>query len=251
MTQPVQLTPEEINANVTKALAEAALFDQQARKAAAETLNAEYQAELNRISRDQAQRQEKIILAANHHHHVYEFGTGVYDEPVDACLAQMAIWDRHDPECPMHIVINSPGGSVIAGMHLFDNILMYSKRPWDPEGKLDEIYGPRGTHDTKMTVRGYAASMAGILLQSADTRIIGPHSYLMIHEVSTFARGKIGELKDEMDFVTKISDDVVDIFVGRAEGKINKTQFKKLWDRKDAWLTSSEAVKYGFVDKIG
>lgn len=247
MTQPVP-TAAEIEANVKKALAEAGKFEQEARKAAAEALNAEYSAELNRISRDQAVRQEQIILAANHHHHMYQLGTGIYDEPVDACLAQMSIWHRQDPECPMHIEIDSPGGSVIAGMHLFDQIMTYSKRPWDTKGM---VAGPKGTHDTTITVRGYAASMAGILLQSADHRVIGPESYLMIHEVSTFARGKIGEIKDEVAFIDKISDRVTDIFVRRSGGKTNKTQFKKLWDRKDAWLTSAEALERGFVDAIG
>ena len=225
-------------------------FEAETRRAIAQAVYDEYNAEAMRINTEAAQRHEKVLLSANHLHHVYEFSTGVYDEPVDACLSQMAVWDRNDPNCPMHIIIDSPGGSIIAGMHLFDQISAYSKRPWDTDPKRADV--PKGTHDTTITVRGYAASMAGILLQIADTRIIGPESYLMIHEASTLTHGKIGEIKDEVEFMDKISDRVCDIFVRRANpAKMNAKKFKALWDRKDVWLTSSEALDYGFVDKIG
>lgn len=250
------------DAEVLRILAEAEKFHQEglaasadrdlkaaeARKMAALATKEEFYAANAKIGHDQTKRQEDIALAANHHHHVFEFLSSVYDEPVQSCLMQMAVWDRHDPNCDMHIVMNSPGGSVIDGMHLFDQIIAYSKRPWDTK---DLIGAPKGTHNTTISVRGYAASMAGILLQAADKRIIGPQSYLMIHEVSTFCHGKIGEVKDEVDFIDKISENVTDIFVRRSGGKVTKSQFKKLWDRKDVWLTANEALKYGFVDEIG
>lgn len=225
--------------------AEHKLKGAQAREALAKARQAEFQAENSRINTQANLRQEKIVLAGNHHHYQFEFHASVYDESVEACLGQMAVWHRQDPECPMHIVFNSPGGSVIDGMHLFDQITAYSKRPWDTRDL------PKGTHDTKITVRGYAASMAGILLQAADTRVIGPESYLMVHEVSTFASGKIGEIKDEVELLDKMSKRVTEIFVRRSDGNMTPAKFKKLWDRKDAWLTSSEALDLGFVDEIG
>lgn len=218
------------------------------RKKLAEAQAAEYHTENARMSMESNLRQEQIVLAANHHHHQYEFLTSVYEEPVSNCLQQMAVWHRQNETCPMHIVMDSPGGSVIDGMHLFDQLTVYSKRPWDTEGIIP---GARGTHDTKITVRGYAASMAGILLQAADHRVIGPESYLMIHEISSFTGGKIGEIKDEVDFMDKITERVVNIFVRRSGGKITAARFKKLWDRKDWWLTSEEALGYGFADEIG
>lgn len=236
-TQPLSPAVEE---------ALVAKYDAEARHKRAEAHYAELNAEAMRINTDAALRHEKVMLSANHLHHIYEFSSSVYDEPVDACLSQLAVWDRTDPECPMHIIIDSPGGSVIAGMHLFDAISAYSKRPWDTRNL------PRGNHDTTITVRGYAASMAGILLQVADTRVIGPESFLMIHEASTLTRGKIGEIKDEVEFMDKISERVTDIFVRRANpAKMNTKKFKALWDRKDVWLTSQEALDYGFVDKVG
>ena len=251
--------PRLIEAEVFKALAEAEKFkaetaalelDHEIKKAeikqkSAHARSAEYGAESMRVQTEATLRQERQALAANHYHHEFAFSSSVFDEPVEQCLAQMAVWHRQDPECPMNITINSPGGSVIDGMHLFDQVIAYSKRPWDTSDK------PKGSHDTSITVRGYAASMAGILLQSADKRVIGPESYLMIHEVSSFAGGKIGEIKDELKFLDKISERVANIFVSRSNGKITLEEFKKQWNRTDWWLTSEEALEFGFVDEIG
>jgi ATP-dependent protease ClpP protease subunit len=251
--------PRLIEAEAAKFLAEAEKFkaetavfliDQEIKKAeakqkAAHARSAEYGAESMRVQTEATLRQEKMALAADHHHHEFAFSASVYDEAVEKCLYQLSTWHRQDGDCPMRIVIDSPGGSVIDGMHLFDQVMAYSKRPWDDSNK------PRGTHDTIITVRGYAASMAGILLQAADTRRIGPESYLMIHEVSSFAGGKIGEIKDELKFLDKISERVANIFVNRSNGGISLEEFKRQWNRTDWWLTSEEALELGFVDEIG
>jgi len=221
------------------------LKEQETVKARAEAQYAVYNAEAMRVNTEAALRQEQIILAGNHHHHYFEFNQSVTDEAVDQCLSQMAVWHRMDPTCPMHIAICSDGGSVIAGMQLFDQLSAYSRRPWDKRNF------PRGEHDTTMTVRGWAASMGGILVQAADHRVIGPEAYLMIHEVSSFAGGKLGDIKDEVDFLDKLTERVTDIFIRRAKPGMTRAKFKKLWDRKDAYLTSEEALEFGFVDAIG
>lgn len=244
-------------AEARAANADAKVKEAEARQKIAHALSAEFGAESMRIQTDATKRQEKLALASNHYYHEFEFGGNVSENSVGDCLAQLALWHRLEPGerdsagnlftpgCDMHIIMDSPGGSVIDGMHLFDQITAYSLRPWDTSSR------PKGTHKTSITVRGYAASMAGILLQSADERIIGPESFLMIHEVSSFAAGKIGELKDEIKFLDKISDRVVDLFVTRSNGKITEAAFKKAWNRQDWWLTSEEALKLGFVDRIG
>lgn len=218
----------------------------EARKMTAEAIKEEFYADNARMSNATNKRSEQVTLAANHYHHEFEFVAGVHEDSVAACIAQMAVWHRADEHCPMNIIVNSPGGSLIDGMHLFDQIAAYSKRVWDTREDI-----PKGTHDTTVTVRGYAASMGGILLQAADNRVIGPESYLMIHEASTMCRGKVGELQDEVDFMTKVSDQITDIFVRRTGGKTSKAKFNALWKRKDVWLTAPEALKYGFVDRIG
>lgn len=263
MIQEVPKDPRLVDAEIAKAMAEAEKFkaetinlgwDQvlkedehilklaEARQKLAHALSAEYGAESMRIQTEATQRQEQLALVSNHHYREFLFAAPVYDEAVEACLAQLAVWHRLDEKDdiyrPMNITMDSPGGSVIDGMHLFGQIANYSIRGG-------------GKHNVTITVRGYAASMAGILLQSADERVIAAESYLMIHEVSSFAAGKIGEIKDEIKFLDRISDRVAAIFVERSKGKMTAAKFKTNWNRQDWWLTSKEALGFGFVDRIG
>ena len=228
----------KIQAETAELLLQQELRQQEVRKARAEAAKEENQAAISAISLKERERVEEFAKIQDHYsfHHMFE---GTVDErTVFPLLNTMSAWDRQYPECPMNITINSPGGSVIDGMHLFDQITAYSVRGG-------------GKHFVTMTVRGYAASMAGILLQSADERVIGPESYLMIHEVSTYTGGKIGEIKDEVKFLELVSDRVANIFVERSKGKISKKDFVAGWERKEWWLDSKEALRLGFVDRIG
>lgn len=225
---------------------EQAFKDAETRKKLAEAEKEEHYAVNARISRDSAIRSEEINLVQNHYQHIFNFNVGVNEESVEICESQLAIWHRQDHNCDMTIKIDSPGGSVIDGMHLFDEISAYSLREWDTRDDL-----PKGTHKTTVIVRGWAASMGGILLQAADHRVIGPESFLMIHEASNLAAGKVHEIKDELLFLEKLSEGVTDIFVRRSGGKMTPPRFKKLWDRKDIYLTAREAKSLGFVDEIG
>lgn len=208
------------------------------RKTIADALTAEHQAEVQRIYRDERKRAEDLAVIADHYVYQHYFNGPVDERSVFNALNSLAAWDRRHPECPMNITINSPGGSVIDGMHLFDQLSAHSLRGG-------------GKHKVTITVRGYAASMAGILLQAADERVIGPESYLMIHEVSSFAAGKIGELKDEIKFLDRISERVANIFVDRSRGRTTMESFIHNWERKDWWLDSQQALDNGFVDRIG
>lgn len=254
MSNDVILTAED-----QKHLAEAEMFRAQARhyaedaqlkqaytrKALADAASAEYHAETARIAADSSKRQEKVNLTGNHHHREFWFNDGVDESSVGDCVAQLAVWHRMDPECDMTVKINSPGGSVFDGMHLFDDVSAYSKREWDDRPL------PKGTHHTTVVGRGMAASMGGILLQSFDTRVIGPECWILIHEISTMAAGKLSEIREDSKFWDRVADRVADIFVRRSNGKITRTQFKRKWDGKEWWLSSQEALELGFVDAIG
>lgn len=170
--------------------------------------------------------------------HVFRFDSAVSPNSTSQCIKVLRQWHREDSKVPIEIVFMSPGGDVISGMALFDEITSLS------------VHGG-GSHRITTTIRGYAASMAGILLQSGDDRVGGAESYLMIHEISAGTGGKIGEIKDEVKFYDRICARVVDIFVSRAGGKITKPTFIKRWTRQDWWLDSTEALKCGFIDKIG
>lgn len=216
----------------------------------AQAITAEYSSESARVSTQAILRNESFTLVGNHYHHEYDFRGPVTDESVDMCLQQLAAWHRLEPGkrdeqgnviepgAPMKIIIDSPGGSAIDGLHLFDQLSTYSIRGG-------------GTHEVTITVRGYAASMAGILLQVADVRLMGRESYLMIHEVSAGAGGKVGEIKDTMKFLQRMCDRIANLFVARSNGLISLENFKENWERADWWLSSDEALEYGFIDGIG
>jgi ATP-dependent Clp endopeptidase proteolytic subunit ClpP len=156
---------------------------------------------------------------------------------VTACVRQLMLWDRLDPTCDIDIIFNSPGGSVIHGMALFDQIVSLSKRGG-------------GKHKVTIGTMGLAASMAGILLQAGDHRWMGKQSYLMIHEISAGTGGKIGEMADDIKFYEAVCARVVDIFVERSGKKISRKDFVKNWERIDWWILSDEAKQLGFVDEV-
>lgn len=226
-------------------------FEAEARRAEAEAKKFEVEAEnlqlrlemtrgeVTRSGHQLTEATEKEAMRSNSdwHHRIYRFSDVVNPNTTKACLQSLAMWDRLDPECKIEVVFNSPGGSVIDGMALFDALNGYSLRGG-------------GSHHLTTGAQGYAASMAGILLQTGDTRWIGAESYLMIHEISAGAAGKIGEIEDAVKFYDRICERVVDIFVKRASGKITKSNFVKRWKRQDWWLDSDEALKLGFVDEV-
>jgi ATP-dependent protease ClpP protease subunit len=195
------------------------------------------------IDLEQKQRIEEELLALDSYHETYPFRGQVCDQTVKDCIDKLTFWDRTKPGCPMEIIFNSPGGDVFSGMELFDFIQELRRRD----------------HKITTSARGMAASMASILLQAGDRRVIGVESYILIHEVSSWADGKIGEMKDQIKFLDLLSDRVVQIFANRAAqaGRKDKsikpitaTGIRKNWNRKDWWIDSSEALKLGIVDEL-
>lgn len=200
--------------------------------ALAETKIAEAQAIAAEIGTRDLQRKEEDYLAGNKFHKVYAFNDQVSSSSVGACISQLNIWSRNDPVCDIEIIFNSPGGSVIDGMALFDYFQTLR----------------RAGHKLTTVTYGMAASMAGILLQAGDVRVIGAESYVLIHEISTVAIGKIGELEDVVEFCKKIQKRVISIFADRSHKP--ESYFEKHWRRKDWWLSSDECLKIGIVDEI-
>lgn len=223
-------------ASHAEAQAEAAKKDAAYKDALARKHDVEAQMESIRLSYEH--RDHERALAEDYYQHVYNFEGVVDAATVRACIRFLRQWDRLEPECDLRIIFNSPGGSVTHGMALFDELVTLSKRGG-------------GSHHVTTVIRGYAASMAGILLQAGDHRVSGAESYLMIHEIAAGTGGKIGEIKDDVKFYDRICERVVDIFVDRSGGKISKANFKKRWERQDWWLDSAEALKLGFIDEIG
>lgn len=215
----------KLEADAEKARAEAST-------ARAQTRCAEAAADLGAISLERERRKELEELASNKYHRVYHFTSSVDGRSVEVCMDRLAFWSRTEPGCDITVVFTSPGGSVIDGLALFDFIQELRRKG----------------HCVTTKALGMAASMAGILLQAGTRRVMARESYVLIHEISAGAVGKIGEIEDEVKFIKKIQGRILDIFAARS--KVPRTYYAKRWNRTDWWLDSSECLKIGFVDEV-
>lgn len=221
-------TVEEAGAKIAEAdrsKAEASLFRAQTREATAKAKVAEIS-----LSREQYKRD--VELTSNIFHHTYYFNTMVGETSATNCMRQLQVWDRMDPGCDVEIIFCSPGGSVVDGLALFDSIKQFQRKG----------------HKVKTTSLGYAASMAGILLQAGDQRAMSAESWLLIHEAQFGASGSFGDVEDRVEWIRKVQDRILDIFAERSN--LSKSKIKSNWHRKDWWISSTEALKYGFIDII-
>jgi len=216
---------ERVNAETRKLDAEAAMAEASARKAVAEAKDAEIKSYETQL--ELAKRQ-----SSDERNFLYRFSKDVSHNSVTSCISTLTQWHRESPKCAMEIVFSSPGGSIVDGMELFD--FMQHLRN---EG-----------HEITTGTLGYAASMAGILLQAGDVRWMGHQAWVMIHRAAFGAIGKTFEIEDEVRYVKRIEDRILDIFASRSH--LTKLKIKRNWDRKDWWINADEAVELGLVDEV-
>ena len=156
-------------------------------------------------------------------------GEEVNEHSMNLCIMQMLFLDREDPHMPIEFYINSPGGSVVDGLALYD--------------VMHTISAPVNT-----TCVGTAASMGAILLcGGTGTRSALPNSRIMIHQVSSGARGKSADLRIQMAETDKLENILFQILADKT-GKTIK-QIAKDCDR-DYYLSSEEAKTYGLIDSV-
>jgi len=210
-TQQVLAEIEKVQAETRRTLAEASKAELSARE-------------------DYEKRQKKE--ATDEENHLYRFAGEVCKSSITTCMKRLTEWSRLDPKCDIEIIFSSPGGEIISGFELFDFI---------------QSLRNKGHHITTGSL-GYAASMAGILLQAGDTRWIGGQSWLMIHRAAFAAYGKTFEIEDEVEFVKRIEERILDIFTSRSS--LTKRKIKRNWDRKDWWISADEALESKLVDEI-
>ena len=225
MSEEASRTKEEIKADVARTLAETKKLEAETRKAEAEALVAELEARAEYRKRER----EK---AGDEENYLYRFAGEVSKNSVNNCMKKLTQWSRLNPKCDIEIIFSSPGGSIIDGFELFDFI---------------QDLRSRGHHITTGTL-GMAASMAGILLQAGDTRWVGGQAWVMIYRAAFGAFGKTYEVEDEVEFVKRIEERILEIFTSRS--KLTKQKIKKNWDRKDWWISADEAVELNLVDEV-
>lgn len=157
-------------------------------------------------------------------------GTEVNDVVANLLIAQLFFLESSDPDKPVHFYINSPGGSVYAGLGIYD-VIQYVK---------PEIY----TYCT-----GLAASMGAFLLASGakENRYALPNARIMIHQPLGGARGQASDIEiqaKEILYLKKRLNEMLSFHTGKPMAVIEKAT-----DR-DNYLSAAEAIEIGLIDKV-
>lgn len=219
-----------------KSMQEIRQLEAVARKAESEATTAD-------IQLLEKQRSYAESLTADKYHHIYYFTDAVGGSSVKNCIDRLALWDRLESACPFEIVFSSPGGSVIDGLVLYDYLLALRAKG----------------HMVTTSTLGWAASMAGILLQAGDVRAMHRESWVLIHEISFGTGGSMGQVEDTVEWLKRIQSRVLDIFASRckqagiagtAKKPLTKPQLERGWRRKDWWLSSDDCLSLGLVDEL-
>lgn len=157
-------------------------------------------------------------------------GEPIDDHTANIIIAQLLFLDAEDQSKDIKFYINSPGGSVTAGMAIYDT-MQYIKS------------------DVSTICLGMAASMASFLLAAGapGKRLALPNSEIMIHQVMGGTEGQASDIKIRTEHILKTKDKMNRILAEHTGQKI--ATIEKDTDR-DNYMTAEEAKKYGIVDKI-
>ncbi|MEG3439822.1 ATP-dependent Clp protease proteolytic subunit [Pannus brasiliensis CCIBt3594] len=158
-------------------------------------------------------------------------GQEVTDGLANALVAQMLYLDSEDPNKPIYLYINSPGGSVTAGMAIYDT-MQYIKS------------------EVVTICVGLAASMGAFLLASGSPgkRLALPHARIMIHQpMGGTGRRQATDIDIEAREILRIRQQLNDILANRTGQPLERIE--KDTDR-DYFLSAEEAVTYGLIDKV-
>jgi ATP-dependent Clp protease, protease subunit len=156
----------------------------------------------------------------------------VHDQMANLIVAQLLYLESEDANKDISMYINSPGGSVTAGMAIYDTM---------------QFIKP----DVQTIVMGQACSMGSLLAQagSAGKRMMLPNARHMIHQPSGGARGMQSDIEISYKEITYLKKRLTDIYV--SHNSVGKTyeEFERDMDR-DKFMSAEEALAYGLIDKI-
>ncbi|HEY7721336.1 MAG TPA: ATP-dependent Clp protease proteolytic subunit [Pedococcus sp.] len=157
-------------------------------------------------------------------------GSDVRDENANAICAQLLLLAAEDPEKDIWLYINSPGGSVTAGMAIYDTM------KWIP-------------NDVATVAMGLAASMGQFLLSAGaqGKRYATPHARVMMHQPSGGIGGTASDIKIQAEQMLHIKKQMAELIAQHTGQTLE--QIERDSDR-DRWFTAEEAREYGFVDQV-
>ena len=157
-------------------------------------------------------------------------GMGIDDQIANLIIAQLLFLESSDPKKDIIMYINSPGGSVYAGLGIYDTM---------------QYINP----DVATVCIGLAASMGAVLLSagSAKKRSGLPHSRIMIHQPSAGMQGTSSDMEISMKQTLELKRDLYTILAKHSSQTYEKIE--KDSDR-DYWMRSVEAKEYGLIDEV-
>lgn len=157
-------------------------------------------------------------------------GTPIDDYTANTLQAQLLYLDSCDPGKDISIYINSPGGSVTAGLGIYDTMQFI-------------------TSDVSTMCTGMAASMGAVLLVAGKEgkRYALPHSRIMIHQPLGGVQGQASDIEIEAREIMKFKKELYTIIAEHSH-----TEYDKVWKDADRnyWMNADEACEYGMIDRV-
>lgn len=157
-------------------------------------------------------------------------GTGIDDQIANIIQAQLLFLESVDNKKDIQIYLNSPGGSVYAGLGIYDTM---------------QYIAP----DVATICTGMAASMGAVLLcaGAAGKRTALTHSRVMIHQPMGGARGQASDIEITYKEIQKLKEELYKI-IAEHSGQT----YEKIWEDsdRDYWMTAEESKKYGMIDEV-
>jgi len=157
-------------------------------------------------------------------------GVPINDDVANIIQAQLLFLESSDPSKDIQIYLNTPGGSVYAGLGIYDTMQYISS-------------------DVATICTGMAASMGAVLLTAGEKgkRTALPHSRVMIHQPMGGAEGQASDIEITTREILKLRDELYSIVAKHSGNPFERIQ--KDSDR-DYWMTSQEAKDYGMIDEV-
>ena len=177
-------------------------------------------ADTREVALDACLLQERIVY----------FGTEVTNETANPCVQALLYLEAKDAKKPITLYLNSPGGSVVDGMAIYDT--------------MQRISCP-----VHVIVAGMAASMGSIILSGGEKgeRAIMKHGEVLLHQPLGGARGPATDIQISAQRILKTKEQLIRLLAENC----GQTYEKVLEDcDRDYWLDADEALAYGIVDKI-
>lgn len=157
-------------------------------------------------------------------------GSSITDEVANVLIAQLLFLEAEDPEKDINLYINSPGGSVTAGLAIYDTI-QYIKP------------------DVATYSLGLAASMGALLLSAGQKkkRFAMPHSRIMIHQPMGGFQGQASDIDIQAKEILLLRHKLNEIFVLHTNQSLNTIERDT---ERDFYMSGDEAIKYGLIDHV-